>query len=303
MSFGETISDIWCNAAHSFAFYRNKRDILAYHAVPFQTSTSTPTPNRNMESFNMNVTCKLHGSPKNQATSTMSPLHRLQTLDLMDDIPLTYCKETSTNSPILTTPIIEHNKIMTPRRQANHHQLHALNDDLSSNTTTNHKNKSYGAGGSTTSAFESINGGGNFNVASSAYNCDGMFGTSSSHSAGTAHHQKQSSSASHSHHTMHRSYSQQEQPKLDDRCGPRHRWQACPELHKAMDGVNYIADHTRKEEESTKVNYYLNAPTHTHTHMHTAHPLPHSHSFQFPIPNPFARSSKSSKNNPDLKWF
>lgn len=219
-----------------------------------------------MESFN--VTCRLHGSPKNQATNTMSPLHRLQSLDLMDDIPLTYCKETNTNSPILTTPIIEHNKIMTPRRQANHHQLHALNDDLSSNTTTNHKNKSYGGGGSgagagaagcTASACDSINGA-NF-VGSSTYNCDGVFGTtsSSSNSANAHHHhQKQSSSASHSHHTLHRSFSQQEQPKLDDRCGLRHRWQACPELHKAMDGVNYIADHTRKEEESTKVNYYLN---------------------------------------------
>lgn len=37
----------------------------------------------------------------------------------------------------------------------------------------------------------------------------------------------------------------------------RHRWQACPELHKAMDGVNYIADHTKKEEESTKVTFSL----------------------------------------------
>lgn len=253
MAFGETILDIWCNAAHSFAFHRNKRDILAYHVDIFNNNNDN---NRNMESFNMNVTCKLHGSPKNQATSTMSPLHRLQTLDLMDDIPLTYCKETSTNSPILTTPIIEHNKIMTPRRQANHHQLHAPNDDLSSNTTTNHKNKSYGGN----TSGESISGA-NF-VGSSTYNCDGMFGTSSSSNGASAHHQKQSSSASHSHHTMHRSYSQQEQPKLDDRCGPRHRWQACPELHKAMDGVNYIADHTRKEEESTKVNYYSNAHIH-----------------------------------------
>ncbi|XP_062538437.1 uncharacterized protein LOC134206729 [Armigeres subalbatus] len=33
----------------------------------------------------------------------------------------------------------------------------------------------------------------------------------------------------------------------------RPRWLTCPELHKAMDGVTYIADHTRKEEESTRV--------------------------------------------------
>ncbi|XP_031627542.1 acetylcholine receptor subunit alpha-like isoform X2 [Contarinia nasturtii] len=183
---------------------------------------------RNMESFNMNVSCKLHGgSPKNQATNTISPVHRLHTLDLMDDIPLTYCKETSTNSPILTTPIMEHDKILTPRRQVNH-QFNALNDNLSSNANSNQKSKSYG--GNTSGSINGIN---------TAYNTDGVFGTSSS--------------ASHSNFkSIHRSFSQQEQTN-DDRCGLRHRWQACPELHKAMDGVNYIADHTRKEEESTKV--------------------------------------------------
>lgn len=43
---------------------------------------------------------------------------------------------------------------------------------------------------------------------------------------------------------------QQVVPKPDN---VRHRWHTCPELHKAMDGVTYIADHTKKEEESTKV--------------------------------------------------
>lgn len=151
---------------------------------------------------------------------------------------------------------------MTPRRQANHHQFHALNDDLSSSTTTNHKNKSYGGGGcgggGSTSHCGSSNG---INiVGGSTYNCDGMLGASSTSTG--AHHQKQSTSASsHSHpKSLHRSFSQQEQqPKLDDRCGLRHRWQACPELHKAMDGVNYIADHTRKEEESTKVSIHLSS--------------------------------------------
>lgn len=38
-------------------------------------------------------------------------------------------------------------------------------------------------------------------------------------------------------------------------CKLRHRWHACPELHKAMDGVMYIADHTKKEEESTRVSF------------------------------------------------
>lgn len=220
-----------------------------------------------MESFNMNVSCKLHGSPKTQATNTISPVHRLHSLDLMDDIPLTFCKETSTNSPILTTPIIEHNKVMTPRRQVNH-QLHALNDDLSSNTT-NHKNKSYGSGGGSgcggggNAAAAGIGGGGgNSNsVCGSVNGINVLGGTAYNPMDGTSsnsHHQKQSTSASHSHYkSLHRSFSQQEPTKDDRSAGLRHRWQDCPELHKAMDGVNYIADHTRKEEESTKVNKHI----------------------------------------------
>lgn len=37
----------------------------------------------------------------------------------------------------------------------------------------------------------------------------------------------------------------------------KYRWHGCPELHKAMDGVTYIADHTKKEEESTKVRHFF----------------------------------------------
>lgn len=40
--------------------------------------------------------------------------------------------------------------------------------------------------------------------------------------------------------------------KVEENC-LRNRWHTCPELHKAMDGVTYIADHTKKEEESTRV--------------------------------------------------
>lgn len=38
----------------------------------------------------------------------------------------------------------------------------------------------------------------------------------------------------------------------------RNRWHTCPELSKAMDGVTYIADHTKKEEESTRVSFVAN---------------------------------------------
>ncbi|KFB40114.1 AGAP000329-PA-like protein [Anopheles sinensis] len=43
--------------------------------------------------------------------------------------------------------------------------------------------------------------------------------------------------------------------KPGDKAGSnnRNRWLECPELTKAMDGVTYIADHTRKEEESSRV--------------------------------------------------
>nr|ABV45513.1 nicotinic acetylcholine receptor subunit alpha 3 [Bombyx mori] len=36
-------------------------------------------------------------------------------------------------------------------------------------------------------------------------------------------------------------------------CDTLRRWHRCPELHKAIDGINYIAEQTRKEEESTRV--------------------------------------------------
>lgn len=42
--------------------------------------------------------------------------------------------------------------------------------------------------------------------------------------------------------------------------GLRNRWHGCPELHKAMAGVTYIADHTRKEEESTRVSEWPRVP-------------------------------------------
>nr|CAD7428716.1 unnamed protein product [Timema monikensis] len=35
-------------------------------------------------------------------------------------------------------------------------------------------------------------------------------------------------------------------------CRHRHHWHNCPELHKAIDGVRFIADHTKREEDSTR---------------------------------------------------
>lgn len=44
--------------------------------------------------------------------------------------------------------------------------------------------------------------------------------------------------------------------KLEAKEALKHHWHTCPELHKAMDGVTYIADHTKKEEESTRVSLF-----------------------------------------------
>lgn len=38
-------------------------------------------------------------------------------------------------------------------------------------------------------------------------------------------------------------------------------WHHCPELHKAMDGVCFIADHTKREEDSTRVSSVAPSPS------------------------------------------
>jgi hypothetical protein len=42
-------------------------------------------------------------------------------------------------------------------------------------------------------------------------------------------------------------------PLEDALCRESNAWYLCPEVHKAIDGVRFIADHTRREEDSTKV--------------------------------------------------
>lgn len=207
---------------------------------------------RNLESFNVNATCRLHGSPKTTLGAPISPLHRLQNHDLMDDMPLTYSKENHTTSPTFTTPIVEHNKMMTPRRHPNHpHQIHTLSNDLSN--ASNHKDKLFGG---TESSSINIAGGNSigFNGGSSSGPKTVTANASSSTCQTNSHHFSQHNK--HSHHSFHheRHPSQSQCKKIDDAgCLLQQRWQGCPELHKAMDGVNYIADHTKKEEESTKV--------------------------------------------------
>lgn len=60
-------------------------------------------------------------------------------------------------------------------------------------------------------------------------------------------------------------------------CDALRRWHHCPELHKAIDGINYIAEQTRKEEESTRV---------------SAAPPPRRPRFPPALTLPFARSGE-----------
>lgn len=40
---------------------------------------------------------------------------------------------------------------------------------------------------------------------------------------------------------------------VDALCNALHHWHHCPELYKAIEGIRFIADHTKREEDSTRV--------------------------------------------------
>ncbi|XP_078050210.1 acetylcholine receptor subunit alpha-like [Augochlora pura] len=40
---------------------------------------------------------------------------------------------------------------------------------------------------------------------------------------------------------------------VDALCNTLHHWHHCPELYKAIEGIRFIADHTKREEDSTRV--------------------------------------------------
>lgn len=227
---------------------------------------------RNLETLSLN-TCRLHGCSPKSSSATVSPLHRVQNLDLMDDIRLPFPKENHTNSPVSITPTIlmeqhqiHHQQLQLQAQQAllqqqhqqqhhhhHHHQqqqqqqssmtpsrsfrqqtsLHQNNSDLaSSNKTKSSGNCCSGPGGSritTDSTTNSATAGGGASTSNCCGGADGASSSNQQHGASKA----------------------DTSPQL------KYRWHGCPELHKAMDGVTYIADHTKKEEESTKVSYII----------------------------------------------
>lgn len=220
---------------------------------------------RNLHHFGVNASCRLHGSPKTVSASigALSPLHRLQSLDLMDDVPLTYSKENHITAPILTTPVVEPNRIMTPKRLQSHQQLHSMTNDLATITTSHGKGK--GMPYSASSSFDGIGSCSSGLTTATSMNTNGVKASAQNHhqhfynNHGNSEAATSSNTVKHHHHhnkshNNHRTHSPHKN-RTNDGCMLRHRWQACPELHKAMDGVNYIADHTKKEEESTKVSF------------------------------------------------
>lgn len=216
---------------------------------------------RNLETISIG-TCRLHGSPKMGPSTNVSPHHRLhhhhhlhlhrshsrvQSLDLMDDIPLPFqtdqhhlsilVQESPMLSPNPPPSVVESNGQNLPQP--------ALN--LSSNAPL--------ASGQTSSAAHQ-----NSNVLSNTSNFNNTSSTTpttnviinniktNTTTIGTTNLESgvvQPSATTAGADT-------DAQKKKEETC-LKNRWHTCPELHKAMDGVTYIADHTKKEEESTRV--------------------------------------------------
>lgn len=202
--------------------------LLDHHILEHALAASAE---RNMESISISK-CKLHGNSKPSST-TVSPHHRVQNIDLMNDIPLQFPLglDNHSTSPLgkPSTPIFEHKSVTssgiigplssscttttlatsTPNRRQFHSSIDALD--------------SGGGGGSSSNNI--LNDSKNVIKCTASASCGGA-------DVGCSGDQKLVNKISN---------------------GLKHRWHACPELHKAMDGVTYIADHTKKEEESTRV--------------------------------------------------
>ena len=77
-------------------------------------------------------------------------------------------------------------------------------------------------------------------------------------SGGHHHHQHQH------HHSSSHLHQQQQQSQHSERHHRTTQWPGCPEIAKAVDGVRYIAEHTRREEESIRVSPVYNTLLHAH---------------------------------------
>lgn len=218
-------------------------------------------------------TCRLHGSPKLGASTNVSPHHRLhhhhllhmhhthhsriQSLDLMDDIPLSFQMDShhlglmNQDSPMLSPnpppSVIDSNTqnlLQTNSMTATSTNLLASGQTTgpthlnnSTNQINNISSNNSNFNSTTTSTNVIIN-----NIKTNTT----TLGTTNPDSGNV--HQLPSTTAA----AAAAVDDEETKNSLEDSC-LRNRWHTCPELTKAMDGVTYIADHTKKEEESTRV--------------------------------------------------
>lgn len=223
---------------------------------------SHPRFNRNLETISIG-TCRLHGSPKMGPSTNVSPHHRLhhhhhlhlhrshsrvQSLDLMDDIPLPFQTDQHhlnilvQDSPMLSPnpppSVVESNGQNLPQPILNP----MTNATLASGQTSSAAHQSSNNVLSNTSNF--------INTSSSTTTTNviinniknGMTTIGTTNESGVVQPSTTATGAD----------VDTKKNKVENNC-LRNRWHTCPELHKAMDGVTYIADHTKKEEESTRV--------------------------------------------------
>ncbi|CRK91227.1 CLUMA_CG004909, isoform A [Clunio marinus] len=223
---------------------------------------------RNLETISIG-TCRLHGSPKMCPSLNVSPHHRLhhhhhlhlhrshsrvQSLDLMDDIPLPFqtdqhhlnilVQESPMLSPNPPPSVVESNgQALLSQPLLNIETNTTLASDVTSSVTHQNNNNIL----SKTNDFNKTSTTTTTNVIINNIKTNTMTIGLTNLESGVIQPQttKTSTEADAENKT-------EKTEKTEPNC-LRNRWHTCPELHKAMDGVTYIADHTKKEEESTRV--------------------------------------------------
>lgn len=223
--------------------------------------TNIHPQNRNLETISIG-TCRLHGSPKHGSSTNVSPHHRLhhhhhmylhrshsrvQNLDLMDDLPLPFQTD-----PHHLNLLVQESPMLSPNPPPSVIESNGQNNFSSTATNT----LASGQSTTTTTNNPNIN---NSNTVSNLNNNSTSTNTTNviinniktnTTTIGTTNLDSgivQPSTTSDGDETITKNNVESKESNV------RHRWHTCPELHKAMDGVTYIADHTKKEEESTRV--------------------------------------------------
>lgn len=230
---------------------------------------------RNLETISIG-TCRLHGSPKHGGASStnVSPHHRLhhhhhmylhrshsrvQSLDLMDDLPLPFqtdphhlsllVQESPMLSPNPPPSVVESNgqnlvsTAATATLASGQSSTATNNPNLSSCNTISNFNNTTTATNTTNVIINNIKT--NTTTIGTTNLDSGIVQPTATTTTTTATEGDDATTD-----TL-KSKSEKKESSV------RNRWHTCPELHKAMDGVTYIADHTKKEEESTRVSGFL----------------------------------------------